>query len=603
MLVPMDPDVEPVLWNSLPDPDDAPAPVEAPPAKGPHTCLTGEDDNAPNPVEPAQDETSEEVALPATVPVMAMAGAAPAPYPLAVPVTVDAPVSFGESGQETTDTAPAGAEPVAASGGTTPVAEGEPAERQAEHTAIESGARAIVQQAQSSESAAPPVVVTGAAGSSEPEHRAGAATIFKEVTGARPAASPVARQVGTLPQVAAPPMAGQRQGVAVAEPVALPTQSATGTNVAAPRTIEELPAPTSSSAGQVAEVAARTAAAELVIQTAAAGRTNSPQDGGKASAPASLARSAESVGRRGRTANGQAAAQAPLKSAGNVIARLLALSGQMPRTVEAAAPPEATPAAPRSDLKQPDAQASETQVRILNAGTPDRGEVAFGVRVQAGAAPAATPKAALTAPAGQAEMTTTPASAAELIATAAGPVAPANQPRTVEEGQTRTFARQPGSTANDPAAAVEDLEERPEAVAAERNPDRAAERDRRERRPEAAPTEPRPDGLSLLNDPAQATPKFHPHAAGSVVPKTEIASAAGRKRASSRPEAARSGGARHDPGNAAYRCGSRCEIRNHRRGTARRSAAFGARGRTQADRAYAGCAAGRHAAGELAGAA
>ena len=101
-----------------------------------------------------------------------------------------------------------------------------------------------------------------------------------------------------------------------------------------------------------------------------------------------------------RATRPQASAPSSRRSSGSVVAEVLALSGQMQRTVDSispvesaprpvgtaagTAPPQATPvkATPNS-LAESLVPAEDTGVRELAASTPDRGELAFAMRMKA----------------------------------------------------------------------------------------------------------------------------------------------------------------------------------------------------------------------------
>ena len=133
--------------------------------------------------------------------------------------------------------------------------------------------------------------------------------------------------------------------------------------------------------------------------------------------PAATASSSDSSDRR--TARTQAATPPSRRSSGSIVAQVLALSGQVPRTVDsippAAAlpqsvpvfrpidlppagsrpalephaptvPAEAAPASPAESL----IPGADTQVRVLGTGTPDRDEVAFALQVKAMPTPEGT---------------------------------------------------------------------------------------------------------------------------------------------------------------------------------------------------------------------
>ena len=70
------------------------------------------------------------------------------------------------------------------------------------------------------------------------------------------------------------------------------------------------------------------------------------------------------------------------RSSGSVVAQVLALSGQVPRTVDSIPSARSPRVAPASLAESPAADA-DPQVRAVAASTPDRGEVAFAMQMQA----------------------------------------------------------------------------------------------------------------------------------------------------------------------------------------------------------------------------
>ena len=207
--------------------------------------------------------------------------------------------------------------------------------------------------------------------------------------------------------------------------------------------------------------------------------------GGLSAPVASSVAASDPVDLSGRRANrAEATAPPSRRSSASVVAQVLALSGQAPRTVDSiptAAPapqpapasrPTETPAEPRPGLElraQPvppeAAQANsaeslvpspDTAVQALGTSTPDRDEVAFALRVRA--LPASDGPLSQAAPSG-------------LSATKA------NEPALLP-------VRQEGSPSADPAAAAEKRVALPDDT-----PDRAPARAGRERHGEELPTE------------------------------------------------------------------------------------------------------------------
>jgi hypothetical protein len=78
----------------------------------------------------------------------------------------------------------------------------------------------------------------------------------------------------------------------------------------------------------------------------------------------------------------QASEQPSRRSSGSVVAQLLALSGQVPRTVESIPRARSPKAAPAS-LAESQVRDTDPQVQAVAAGTPDRGELAFAMQIQA----------------------------------------------------------------------------------------------------------------------------------------------------------------------------------------------------------------------------
>ena len=70
------------------------------------------------------------------------------------------------------------------------------------------------------------------------------------------------------------------------------------------------------------------------------------------------------------------------RSSGSVVAQVLALSGQVPRTLDSIPSARSPKVAPASLAENPAADANP-QVRAVPASTPDRGEVAFAMQMQA----------------------------------------------------------------------------------------------------------------------------------------------------------------------------------------------------------------------------
>jgi hypothetical protein len=91
----------------------------------------------------------------------------------------------------------------------------------------------------------------------------------------------------------------------------------------------------------------------------------------------------DSTGSAHRHADGMQASEQPSRrSSGSVVAQVLALSGQVPRTVDSIPSARSPKVAPASlaETQVPDA---DPQVRAVAASTPDRGEVAFAIQMQA----------------------------------------------------------------------------------------------------------------------------------------------------------------------------------------------------------------------------
>ena len=247
-------------------------------------------------------------------------------------------------------------------------------------------------------------------------------------------------------------------------------------------------------------------------------------------------RASDSGNQRTRTASAPVPSSSR-KGAGRVVAQVLALSGQLPRTVEAVAPVEVTgkgvasqgdPAAGTSQASTtssaalPDgasqsalqnndrALAGGPQVRVLDIGTRDRGDVAFGLRLQAGVAPERTPNA--------------PTAAAAEPPRIAVPESLARIPETAAERRHSVVALA-GETAASGGYADEAADSVPDT-----NADRAAEHEHKDRHAAAGSAEPGPSGPNLPEQAAaggtpQADPKFHPHAIADIAPKAEAAPA------------------------------------------------------------------------------
>ena len=207
----------------------------------------------------------------------------------------------------------------------------------------------------------------------------------------------------------------------------------------------------------------------------------------------------------GRRANRTPAATPPgRRPSGSVVAQVLALSGQVPRTVDSIppaapapqpmpafrtvesralpVPAEAAPGSTAESLLAATDGVPSGPVRALNTSTPDRGEVAFTLRAQA---------------------VPTPEGNAPHDSPAGFPAA---------EGSQRTMPAQPGVVAApDPAAASEKRELLPD------GPDHTPAPAGRERRPLAAPAE-------HVGPPAGATAgKANPPASADAQVKTETA--------------------------------------------------------------------------------
>ena len=184
-----------------------------------------------------------------------------------------------------------------------------------------------------------------------------------------------------------------------------------------------------------------------------------------------------------RTARTQAATPPSRRSSGSVVAQVLALSGQVGRTVDSIPPaapaPQPVPLYRAADLlpaasrPAPEPHAPtvpadtaplspaeslnpgrDTQVRVLGTGTPDRDEVAFALQVKA--------------------MPTSEGSAQQ--------ASPAGLPA-AESSERVTLAQQGDVPVPDPAAASQKRAFPPD------EPDHAPARAARERRPDAASTE------------------------------------------------------------------------------------------------------------------
>jgi hypothetical protein len=182
------------------------------------------------------------------------------------------------------------------------------------------------------------------------------------------------------------------------------------------------------------------------------------------------------------------------KSSASVVAQVLALSGQVPQTVDSitAATPAPHPAqapldagrapqpqapgssaAPDADpraLPEPSAPATETQVRVLAVDTPDREEVAFGLKMKALQTPGAVRQAS---PAG---LGTTEGAQRTPSAAQQGTAAPPD-PLAAEEKRI-SISREP-----DPGPGHSWRERRPDAEASERNSPLAAANPGRETPP------------------------------------------------------------------------------------------------------------------------
>jgi hypothetical protein len=78
----------------------------------------------------------------------------------------------------------------------------------------------------------------------------------------------------------------------------------------------------------------------------------------------------------------QANEQPSRRPSGSVVAQLLALSGQVPRTVDSIPSARSPKVAPAS-LTESQVRDTDPQVQAVAAGTPDRGELAFAMQMQA----------------------------------------------------------------------------------------------------------------------------------------------------------------------------------------------------------------------------
>ncbi|MEO8373461.1 MAG: hypothetical protein ABI806_30020, partial [Candidatus Solibacter sp.] len=235
---------------------------------------------------------------------------------------------------------------------------------------------------------------------------------------------------------------------------------------------------------------------------------------------------AEPSARRGGTAS---LAPSPVrKSAASVMAQVLALSGQMPRSVEAVAPPNplsvepvglpestaSTSAAAFMDRRAGDtAQRAVPQVRLVGAGTRDRGEVAFSVRMPA---PGNQEESASNAPGQRDAMAAPSMGDSPLTETASGE----GNVRATPLDETAAAPRQATARRELPATeAIEAPEAAPGTKAARRpdvpaDPERNMARDSKDHRPAAAEHAPAPDA-------PQSALKVQNHTIVSTAPKVE----------------------------------------------------------------------------------
>ena len=256
----------------------------------------------------------------------------------------------------------------------------------------------------------------------------------------------------------------------------------------------------------------------------------------------------ESSGRRIRAAGQSVTPAAARKPAGTVVAQLLALSGQMPHRIETVAPPtQSSPqpgqlpeaaAAMNTDLLPEDggddlAQSMGPQVRVVEGGTPDRGELAFSVRMQApGAHDVAPPKASADfSPATSSPATSEPALASaplqNTLATAqplesAEPAAGADPasltsrveapPRASQHSERREL---PNPQASEAADSTSDTKASAH-TAPPSDSERSSARENKERRPAPAQAE-----HAVPPEMQQSAPKAQNHTVAATAPKLE----------------------------------------------------------------------------------